>query len=219
MPAMTTRRDFIGALALGAAPWLSATARADTTTVTFVLTNDIYHMADTMMPDGRRRGGFPRLASVVKAERAKGGHVLFTHGGDTLSPSLMSSIDRGEHIITLTNLIAPDFFVPGNHEYDFGKDVFLRRMSEAKFPLFAANLRLPDGSPIPGFKDRTIINVGNVRIGFAGATFDHSARVSKSRRLEIPADGRDHEAAGRGAPPRGRGLRGAGDACGTHADD
>src|SRR6185437_9415116 len=34
--------------------------------------NDIYLMADQMMPDGKRRGGFARLAAVVKAERAKG---------------------------------------------------------------------------------------------------------------------------------------------------
>ena len=29
-----------------------------------------------MMPDGKRRGGFARLAAVVKAERAKGGQVV-----------------------------------------------------------------------------------------------------------------------------------------------
>src|SRR5262249_56255945 len=58
---------------------------AATTRVTFVLVNDIYLMSDQMMADGKRRGGFPRLAAVVKAERAKG-NVFFAHGGDTLSP-------------------------------------------------------------------------------------------------------------------------------------
>ena len=67
---------------------------AETTRVTFILINDIYQMGDTLMPDGQRRGGFARLAAVVKAERAKGGHVIFAHGGDTLSPSLMSGIDQ-----------------------------------------------------------------------------------------------------------------------------
>jgi 2',3'-cyclic-nucleotide 2'-phosphodiesterase (5'-nucleotidase family) len=179
------RRRFISALALGAAPWLSTAARAASTTLTFVLTNDIYLMRATMMPDGKRRGGFPRLATVVKAERAKGGHVLFTHGGDTLSPSLMSGIDHGEHIITLTNLIPPDIFAPGNHEYDFGKENFLKRMSEARFPLYAANLRGPDGSPLPGFKDRSIVTVDGVRIGLTGATYDGSPRVSSPGDLKF----------------------------------
>ena len=62
---------------------------------------------------------------MVKAERAKG-PVIFVHAGDTLSPSLMSGIDEGEHIMVLTNMIAPDVFVPGNHEFDFGKDDVLQ---------------------------------------------------------------------------------------------
>ena len=66
--------------------------------------------------------------------------MIFVHAGDTLSPSLMSSIDRGEHIMTLTNMLAPDIFVPGNHEFDFGKELFFQRMSEAKFPLYVANI-------------------------------------------------------------------------------
>ena len=106
-------------------------------------------MPDGLMPNGRHRGGFARLAVVVKAERDKAsatsGHTIFAHGGDTLSRSLMSGIDHGAHIMTLTNLIPPDIFVPGNHEFDFGKATFLQRMAEAKFPLYAANLREPDG--------------------------------------------------------------------------
>jgi 5'-nucleotidase / UDP-sugar diphosphatase len=166
---------FAGVRLAGAAP-------AAATRVTFVLVNDIYLMADDLMPDGKRRGGFPRLAAVVKAERemasAIGSQVIFAHGGDTLSPSLMSGIDKGAHIITLTNLIPPDIFAPGNHEFDFGKAVFLERMGEAKFPLYGANLRGPDGRPLPGFKDRSIVTAGNVRIGLTGAAFDDSVRAS-----------------------------------------
>ena len=86
----------------------------------------------------------------MKAERAKaaqsGNRVIFAHAGDTLSPSLMSGIDRGYHIIALINMIAPDIFVPGNHEFDFGKEIFLQRMKEAKFPLYAANMRDANGA-------------------------------------------------------------------------
>src|SRR5262245_18210877 len=150
--------------------------------VTFVLVNDIYQMADQAMADGRRRGGFARLAAVVKAERAKaaaaGGQVIFAHGGDTLSPSLMSGIDQGAHIITLTNLIPPDVFAPGNHEFDFGKATFLKRMGEAKFARYAANLRAADGAPLPDFKDRSILTVGGVRIGLTGAAYGDSVRAS-----------------------------------------
>jgi hypothetical protein len=39
--------------------------------------------------------------------------VILAHAGDTLSPSLMSGLDRGAHILALTNLITPDIFTPG----------------------------------------------------------------------------------------------------------
>src|SRR5260370_2170969 len=133
----------------GAAP--DATAH-----ITFVLVNDIYLRGDECMPDGQRRGGFARLEAVVKAERAKasatGGHTIFAHGGDTLSPSLMSGIDHGAHIMTLTNLIPPDIFVPGNHEFDFGKATFLQPLTEPNFPPYAAQPRSPDVPPPPYFK-------------------------------------------------------------------
>src|SRR6516165_10423467 len=110
------------------------------------------------MPDGQRRGGF--LASLPKAERGKGGHVILAHAGDTISPSPFSSTDEGARIIALTNMVAPDIFVPGNHEFDFGKAVFLQRMSEAQFPLFAANLRGAQAgggaAAVQGARDRRV---------------------------------------------------------------
>jgi 2',3'-cyclic-nucleotide 2'-phosphodiesterase (5'-nucleotidase family) len=164
-------------------------ASAESLRVTFVLVNDIYLMGDQVMPDGKRRGGFARLAAVVKAERAKaratGGHVILAHGGDTLSPSLMSGIDKGAHIIALTNMVQPDIFAPGNHEFDFGKSIFLQRMAEARFPLYAANLRGPDGAPLPSFKDRAIVTLDGVRIGLTGATYDDSPRVSSPQDLQF----------------------------------
>ena len=130
---------------LAAAVWLAATlilahgaAWAETAKVTFILMNDIYQMGETAMPDGKSRGGFARLAAVVKAERERarslGGHVILAHGGDTLSPSLMSGIDQGAHIMVLTNMLKPDIFAPGNHEFDFGKAVFHQAHGRGELP-------------------------------------------------------------------------------------
>src|SRR5690348_7510810 len=137
---MFTRRTFLASLSSAlalVASWRPAGAQAAaqttlTANVTFVLFNDFYLMAEQPFPDGKSRGGFARLAAVVKAERerarAESRTVIVAHGGDTLSPSIMSGLDQGAHIVSLTNMIAPDIFVPGNHEFDFGKAVFLQRM-------------------------------------------------------------------------------------------
>jgi len=168
------------------AAWLfSAPAGAATTAVTFLLVNDIYQMSAQKLPDGRERGGFARLAAVVKAERASGRNVIFAHGGDTLSPSLMSGLDQGAHIVELTNMVRPDVFAPGNHEYDFGKAIFLRRMAEARFPIYAANLRGPGGVPLGGIRDRGIVTFDGIRIGVTGATYDDSPRASSPGDLKF----------------------------------
>ena len=183
-----TRRSAAVLLALVFSALSPAPLRAQaafTTKVTFLLVNDIYLMGDQVTPDGKRRGGFARVAAIVKAERAKGGHVVLAHGGDTLSPSLMSGLDRGQHIMTLTNMVPPDVFVPGNHEFDFGKAIFFKRMAEAKFPLFAANLRGPEGEPLPGFQDRAILTFDGVRIGLTGATLDQTPQLSTPEDLKF----------------------------------
>lgn len=181
---LTRRLFLLGSSCLAMLAGLPRLARAETARITFILVNDIYQMNEEEGPDGKKRGGFPRLAAVVKAERAKaeksGGRAIFVHAGDTLSPSLLSGIDRGYHIIQLLNMIPPDVFVPGNHEFDFGKDVFLQRMKEAQFPLFAANMRNGDGSVLPGFKDRTIVDVDGVRIGLTGQAVTETPQVSNS---------------------------------------
>ena len=185
---LTRRLLLLGSSCLALIPSLPrfSLAQATRTKVTFVLVSDIYLMSDQPAPDGQLRGGYARLAAVVKAERAKGGNVLFVHAGDALSPSLMSSIDLGEHVMTLTNMLAPDIFVPGNHEFDFGKDMFFQRMREAKFPLYVANIMNPDGTLISGFRERNILDIGGIRIGITAATDEDAAILSSPGDLKFP---------------------------------
>ena len=53
-------------------------AAAEKVNITFLLTSDIY----SFDADKSGRGGFARLSAVVKSERAKGGNVIYVHGGD-----------------------------------------------------------------------------------------------------------------------------------------
>ena len=45
---------------------------------------------------------------------------MFAHGGDTISPSLMSGVDRGAHIIALTNMVTLDVFAPELADHAYG---------------------------------------------------------------------------------------------------
>src|SRR3954452_326418 len=151
-----------------------ASAAPANTTFSLLLVNDIYKMSGE-----KGRGGFPRLAAIVKPERAKGVPMLFCHAGDTFSPSLMSGFDQGAHIVELTNLIKPDVFVPGNHEFDFGKENYMKLMAASKFPYFGANMRQGDASPIPGMKDTEIFTLGQVKVGVIGLTLANTPQMSQ----------------------------------------
>ena len=147
---------------------------------TLLLVNDIYRLDEY-----RGRGGFARLATIVEGERARGVPVLFCHAGDSFSPSLLSGFDKGAHIVSLTNLIEPDVFVPGNHEFDFGPDVFMQRLAEARFPVFGANLRRADGSPVPGVRSAEIRQLGPVKVGVVGVIMEEVPRISHSGDLRF----------------------------------
>ena len=177
MPSLNRRQTLIGSLAAGATLVLSRDAAfaADAIKLTLVLTNDIYKMNED-----KGRGGFPRLAAAVKGERAKGGNVIFTHAGDMLSPSLMSGFDQGAHLVEIMNAFAPDAFAPGNHEFDFGKEVYFKRLGEMKFPVVAANMRAADGSVLPGHKDFIVLEKAGLKIAIVGAALETTPEHSSS---------------------------------------
>ena len=166
-------------LAMVALPPVAAVAQGPTK-VTLVLTSDIYKMNEQA-----GRGGYPRLAAIVKAERAANANAIVIHAGDALSPCLLCGFDQGAHVIDITNRLAPDIFVPGNHEYDFGRENYIKRMAGAKFPILAGNLRGPDGNVIAGHADTRIVTVGDIKIGFLGATAEDSYKKSNPEDLKI----------------------------------
>ena len=97
--------------------------------LTLVHVNDWDQMAGI-----KGAGGAAKIAAVVAEERAKaeaeGGLAVVTFGGDMISPSVLSGIDKGAHMIDLANAVGIDVAVLGNHEFDFGPDVLQERLDE-----------------------------------------------------------------------------------------
>jgi len=147
-------------------------ALAETIKVSLVQTNDIDQMEED---DGR--GGFARLAAAVAAERASG-TVIFIHAGDTLSPSLLSGIDKGAHIVDILNHMEIDVMVPGNHEFDFGPEIFQQRLSEATFPIVASNIVMPAGGGPANTTPDKIVEIEGIKLGFYGLTTEDTVEVS-----------------------------------------
>src|SRR5690349_22208672 len=113
--------------------------------ITVIGVGDIY-----AFDGGKVRGGFTRLNALAKAEKAANANTIYVNDGDMISPSLLSGLDYGANTIMLTNVVPFDLAVPGNHEFDFGPDVFLKRVGESKYPWAAINIEAPNGEMVAG---------------------------------------------------------------------
>ncbi|MDJ0896098.1 MAG: 5'-nucleotidase C-terminal domain-containing protein [Alphaproteobacteria bacterium] len=136
---------------------------AETVRLTILHFNDLDRMEPT-----NGRGGVAKLMSALQAERERAAQSITTFGGDTISPSLMSGIDQGAHMIALFNAMKVDVAVAGNHEFDFGPDVLQTRFAESEFPWLATNVVNEEGGVLNGAREVWMTERAGLKIGFFG---------------------------------------------------
>ncbi|MCW5772132.1 MAG: bifunctional metallophosphatase/5'-nucleotidase [Rhodospirillaceae bacterium] len=131
--------------------------------LTFLHFNDAYQISPR-----RGLGGMGPIATLIKRERAAAPSAVLTFGGDLISPSLLSGITKGRHMIEIANMLGMQVAVLGNHEFDFGADVMKERVAESKFPWLAANVLGADGRPFGGTIATKLLTMNGVKVGFVG---------------------------------------------------
>ncbi len=164
-------------LAVAAVVWLAAPLAAAPARLVILHVND-WDRIEAL--DGA--GGAARIAAVIKAEKARavasGATVIVTFGGDMISPSLLSGIDRGATLIDMANCVGLDYAVLGNHEFDFGPEVLKARVAESAFRWLAGNVALAGHPNFPGVADATIVEAGGYKVGLLGLTTPDTPLVS-----------------------------------------
>src|SRR5262249_37633575 len=90
--------------------------------LTFLQINDVY---STLPVDGA--GGLARVATLKAQMMAAGRTPLLVLAGDFISPSVASTVFKGEQMVAALNAVGLDFATLGNHEFDFGRDVLIQR--------------------------------------------------------------------------------------------
>src|SRR5437016_5406036 len=132
--------------------------------VTLLQINDVY---STVPINGA--GGLARVATLKQRLSANGHPVLMLLAGDFLSPSVASSVFKGEQMVATLNAAGLDYATFGNHEFDFGIDVLKQRMSESKFTWIISNvLDAKTGKAIGRSVPYVVRTVGALKIGFIG---------------------------------------------------
>lgn len=134
---------------------------------------------------GSETPSLAKIATFVDNERTKNPNLLFLHGGDSLAPSILSSLDRGAHIIDLMNSLNPDLMAISKREFSFGEDVLILRSQEAVFPFLSNNTRdIATGEPYPFFEESIILETNGIKVGIVASTSEAAAtRYSAEKTL------------------------------------
>lgn len=164
---------------------LAPASRADSpapVAITFAHINDVYEIDGV---DGGRAGGLARVATVVDRLRRQG-PVLFTLGGDFLSPSPIGSARlegqaiAGRQMVEVLNAAGLQWTAIGNHEFDVGEPAFKARLGEATFGVVATNVSDLAGVRFPKTVSSAIVPIRaggrTLRIGLVGLTIDTPPR-------------------------------------------
>jgi len=142
--------------------------------IQFLLVNDVYQLEPM-----NGRGGLARVATLVRGLRAQTPQTLFVLAGDTLSPSILSTIFQGRQMVEVWNAIGLDAAVFGNHEFDFGPALLRQRMQESRFPWLGANvLDAATHRPWGGGASTLVREWSGARVGMVGVTLSGAARSS-----------------------------------------
>lgn len=165
----------------------AATAAPQGRTLRVISLSD-FHGALSNRPDdrGRSQGGAVALsAAIEKAQRECTGQCqsLVVDAGDLFSGAAASDWDAGKPTVAVFNRLHVAAGAIGNHDFDFGQDTLRMRLRELKYGLLGANVRGPDGRPLPWLRADTVVVRGGVRIGIIGTAGEHTATSTKVRNV------------------------------------
>ncbi|MBU0663833.1 MAG: 5'-nucleotidase C-terminal domain-containing protein [Proteobacteria bacterium] len=150
------------------------------TTFRIYYINDFHGFANpTQLSGGKgQQGGIAWLASRLKRLRTEQ-PGLFLAAGDMIQGDTWTNFSQGYSTIALLNQLHLDAMVTGNHEYDFGQDVLKKRISEASFPVLAANVQ-----GLPGVHPHASFNLPAGKVTVIGLVTDDVPQSSHPRNTQ-----------------------------------
>lgn len=142
-------------------------------------TSDVhgYIMPYSYVDRGPISQGLTVISSLIKEHRQLNEEVLLIDNGDFLQGSPLTyhqaKVDRSQPttVIECMNAMRYDAVVPGNHEFNFGKEYLEKAFTASLFPWLSANVLSEDtGEPLFGTPYRIWEWDNGVRIAVLGLT-------------------------------------------------
>lgn len=153
-------------------------AADDTVHLTIVHTNDTH----ARIQSSSSIMGFAKIATKVAELREDNPNLLLVDAGDTFHGQTIATLNQGESITRVMNAMGYDVMVPGNHDFNYGKDRLLELKGMLDFPIISANIETDEGTHfLPGF---IIKEVDGVKVGIFGLTTPETAFKTHPKNVE-----------------------------------
>ena len=111
--------------------------------------------------------GYAGLEQIRRSLEAQGYETILVDNGDSVQGETMGMLTKGEANIELMNSMRYDAAIPGNHEFDYGMEQFLKLADMAEFPYISCNFN-KEGKLV--FDPYTMIEAAGRKIAFIGVT-------------------------------------------------
>ena len=138
--------------------------------VTLLFTNDVESAYDPIpafwLDDIPLIGGIAEMSSLIKSLRKSEPNVFLFDSGDIFTGAL-AKLTYGQLAFELMITMGYDAMAIGNHEFEYGHEIFAWEKNRAPFPVLGANFFYKD-TDHPYAQAHTIIERNGVRIGVIG---------------------------------------------------
>lgn len=127
-------------------------------------------------------GGMSYISSLIQEHRND--RSLLLQSGE-LNGTLYYSLYKGESDIKVINVLQPDAYMVGNHEFDEGDQHFADLYKSATFPILAGNIKPNEQSPLYGHLDQPYLikEVGGEKIAIIGVI-----KIEKTKESSMISD-------------------------------
>ena len=110
--------------------------------------------------------GLLQVASEIRRQRKEiGENTLWIDCGDLMQGTPIAASDQGASMINALSTAGCDIFVPGNHDFDYGRETLIRNLNAFHGTVLGANLKINGYDKL---KPWTLIERGKYRIAVIG---------------------------------------------------
>ena len=157
-------------VALSFAPAIAPGSRPEHKIVTLLFTNDVESAYDPIpafwLADVELIGGIAEMTTLIRDLRKTEPNTFLFDSGDIFTGAL-AKLTEGELAFELMTSMGYDAMAIGNHEFEYGAEIFAWEKNRAPFPVLGANLFYM-GTSHPYAQPHAVLERNGVRIGVIG---------------------------------------------------